>query len=160
MLMPKIYSQFHLPPRKDIVFTEPSLTEQSFKFESDINNICEGKAFSSLPANKNQPLFDDFTNLGNYQESLDIVARAKSLFEELPSNLRNRFENNPQKLIDFVSDPEKNYDEGVKLGIFNPKVVETPIKVEIAKGNDNLPKNNFNPVNGSPEPASGSGVSE
>ena len=158
--MPKIYSQFCLPPRKDIVFTEPSLTEQSFKFESDINNICEGKAFSSLPTNKNQPLFDDFTNLGNYQESLDTVARAKSLFEELPSSLRNRFENNPQKLIDFVSDPEKNYDEGVKLGIFKAKVVDSPIKVEIAKGNDILPKSNLNPVKGSSEPVSGQDVSE
>ncbi len=149
--MSKIYSKFKLPPRKDvgdIIFTAPSLTEQSFKFECDINNITSGKAFSSLPVNHNTPLFDDFTNLGNYQESLDIISKAQSMFEELPSAIRSKFENNPQKLVDFVSKPE-NYDEGLKLGLFKEKPVETVSKVEIVKGNDLLPKENLNPVNGS-----------
>ncbi len=154
------YTQFNLPSRKDVVFTEASLTEQSFKFETDINNICEGKAFSSLPANRNQPIYDDFTNLGKYQESLDLVSKAQSMFEELPSNIRNKFENNPQKLIDFVSNPEVNYDEGVKLGIFNRKPLEHVSKVEIVSGNDKLPKKDLNPVKGSSEPANGSDVSE
>lgn len=158
--MVKIYSQFNLPPRKDFVFTEKSLTEQSFKYECDINNICEGKAFSSLPANKNQPLFDDFTTLGKYQESLDLVAKAQSMFEELPSNIRNKFENNPQKLIDFVSDPDKNYDEGLKLGIFKERIVEKPTRVEIVTGNDKLPKKDLNPVNGSSDSAKASDVAQ
>lgn len=149
--MRKIFSIFKLPSRKDvgdIIFTQPSLTEQSFKFECDINNIASGKVFSTLPANHNTPLFDDFTNLGNYQESLDIISKAQSMFEELPSAIRSKFENNPQKLIDFVSKPE-NYDEGLKLGIFKEKPQETVSKVEIVKGNDLLSKDNLNPVNGS-----------
>lgn len=149
--MRKIYSKFKLPPRDDVgdvIFTQPSLTEQSFKFECDINNIASGKAFSSLPANFNKPLFDDFTNLGKYQESLNIITKAQSMFEELPSAIRSKFENNPQKLVDFVSKPE-NYDEGLKLGLFKEKPVETVSKVEIVKGNDLLHKDNLNPANGS-----------
>ena len=161
--MSKIYSKFKLPPRKDvgdIIFTEPSLTNQSFKFECDINNICDGKAFSSLPANRNLPLFDDFTNLGNYQESLDVISKAQSMFEELPSAIRSKFENDPQKLIDFVSNPEKNYEEGLKLGIFKEKPVETVSKVEIVNGNDLLSKENLNPVNGSSDGGNASDVTQ
>ena len=42
--------------------------------------------------------------------------QAQQSFESLPSELRGRFENDPAKLIDFLSD-ERNNAEAVKLGL-------------------------------------------
>jgi hypothetical protein len=46
----------------------------------------------------------------------------------LPGNVRARFHNDPQELLEFCSD-EKNRAEAEKLGIAIPKVVVKPVEV-------------------------------
>lgn len=96
-------------------------TKQSFKDECDINTII--KRFLRTGqldlANKLEPRYGDCTGI-QFQTAVETVAAAKSLFAELPAALRNRFENEPAKFLNFVQD-DRNYDEALELGLLNPK---------------------------------------
>lgn len=109
--------------KKSIEFTEPSLTEQSFSYETDINNIVKRGVQSSLPPNQNRPIFNSSFSPNQYNEAINLIADAKSQFESLPSHLRKRFDNNPEKLLEFVSN-DKNREEAISLG-FIEKPIET-----------------------------------
>lgn len=104
---------------------EPSLTDQSFKEESDINEILRrfGKT-GELPENYRAPLSGDFSNLQTYEEMQNAIADANSRFMEMPAELREKFENSPARLMNFLDD-EKNRDEAIKLGIVNKPVERT-----------------------------------
>lgn len=101
--------------------TTPSRTKQAFKEECDINTIISRFLRTGVLnfAAKNEPRYGDVTGL-EFQESMLKVAQAQSLFNELPAALRNRFDNEPAKFLDFVHD-EKNREEAIKLGLVSPK---------------------------------------
>ena len=110
-----------------------SLTKQSFKDETNINKIME--KFQRTGAidhyAKYAPNYDDATS-DDLHTSLNIIADANSMFEELPSSIRKKFENNPQKFLDFVQDP-KNLEEMRELGLAEKKSpTPKPIKVVMA----------------------------
>lgn len=108
---------------------EPSRTQQSAKDECDINIIVErakrGADISHL--SKAAPMYGDFTKIPSYREALQIVVDARTAFNALDANVRERFANDPAKMIDFLRDG-KNYDEALKLGLVKPRpvAVETP----------------------------------
>lgn len=114
----------------DFISDKPSLTQQCFGYDTDINNIVKG-CVSQEFISRGVPNWNGVFKPGQFEESMQLVAKAKSMFEELPSNIRKRFDNNPEKLIAFVSD-DKNYEEGLKLGLFEKKPLVQPIKVEIS----------------------------
>lgn len=101
---------------------EPTLTQQQFKEQVDVNNIIAKykKTGEITHLARKQGVFTDVSEITDYHDSLQKVMDAQSAFQKLPSHLRNRFENDPQNLLTFLQDP-KNYDEGVKLGIFEEK---------------------------------------
>lgn len=96
---------------------EPTLTVQSDKDDCDINIIMErfGQGLP-VPVNLKTPMQGDFSNVKDYQESLNLILEANSAFMELPANVRYRFQNDPAQFLDFVSDPS-NQDEAISLGI-------------------------------------------
>lgn len=104
----------------------PSKTKQSAKDECDINKIMARFQRTGLIdfVNDNQPQYNDISGL-DYQEAMQIVASARSMFEELPSSMRTRFDNDPQKLLEFLEDPA-NRQEGVAIGLINPSATPLP----------------------------------
>lgn len=92
--------------------------------ELDINRIVarlqRGQAVPSLGG---QPFYGDVSELGGLQEALIKVREADELFMSYPAELRERFENDPVKMVDFLSDPG-NLDEAVKLGLAQPRPVD------------------------------------
>lgn len=72
----------------------------------------------------------------DYNEALNIQAHANTMFEELPSKIRNRFENNPAKFLEFTQDP-KNVPEmqalGMTRGVDGLTISGKPIKPEPIK---------------------------
>lgn len=102
----------------DTVNDEPSMTQQQFKDDCDINNIMRKYAntgeFTHL--SKRPGVFADMTSVTDYQDMLHKVHAAQAAFSELPAATRVRFENDPANLIAFLQD-DKNYDEAVKLGL-------------------------------------------
>lgn len=96
-------------------------TKQSFKDECDINTIIQRflRTGQLDLANKLEPRYGDCTGI-EFQSACQTVAAAKSLFAELPAALRNRFENEPAKFLDFVHD-DRNIEEARELGLLKPK---------------------------------------
>jgi len=102
------------------VNTEPSKTQKHLRDMVNVNSIMRKHSMDSLPDIPS--VVADFSNLGDYHEMMNAVKKAQASFNQLPSVIRNRFSENPQELIDFVSD-NKNYDEAAKLGLVKPKHV-------------------------------------
>lgn len=59
----------------------------------------------------------------DFQESMNIITTANSMFEELPAKTRQFFENNPAKFMDYVQDPQ-NADKLYGLGLTNEPINE------------------------------------
>lgn len=100
----------------------PSLTHQSFKDECDINLIVARAAQTGFTPMRSQPLIQgDFSEVPDYQTAMNTVVRAREAFDALPAKVRDRFNNDPSQLLNFVSD-EKNREEATKLGLIQPAV--------------------------------------
>lgn len=121
-LSPIIQSLYSPKSRLQIQFEGQGLTHQSFKDECDINTIM-GRYLKTgvLPENLTQreAQYLDVSDI-DFQAAAELVAGAKSLFEQLPSSIRNRFENDPAKLLAFTSD-ENNRREAAELGLLGPE---------------------------------------
>lgn len=104
-----------------------SRTEQSHRDEVNINSIMARYHRSGLlPTYGRFPTYGDFSATGTYHEAMNQVLAAQDEFGRLPSAVRKRFQNDPGKLIDFLSDPG-NLEEAVELGL-----VERPEPAPVA----------------------------
>jgi phage internal scaffolding protein len=105
--------------------TEPTLAQQQFKEQCDINNIIKQyQQTGELPLSGKVGQFLDVSNIQDYHTSLLTVYEAQKAFDNLPSNIRSRFENDPNQLLAFIED-DKNTEEAQKLGLTNTKY-QTP----------------------------------
>lgn len=105
-----------------LVCEDDSLTIQSAKDECDINNILQNVARGAmLPDNK--PQYGDFTNTVTFHDAMNQMSAAREAFWQLPAKLRDRFANDPLRMLDFLEDPE-NRAEAVKLGLVDSVVNE------------------------------------
>lgn len=96
---------------------EPSKTQQQFAEAADINNIMKKhfpKGMHQIP--DAQKVYADFSSIPDFQGMQDQLIRLESTFMSLDPKIRQRFQNTPQLLVDFLNDPE-NKDEAVKLGL-------------------------------------------
>lgn len=102
---------------------EPGVTQQEFKDECDINEIVRRFGLTGdLPDQVRVPVSGDFTNVTDYASAMLAVRQAEEAFMELPAELRAKFQNDPQVLMDFVGD-DANYDEAKKLGLLKADAV-------------------------------------
>lgn len=98
---------------------EPSLTQQQFREECDINNIIKIHSQTGvLPVSTKVGAFLDVSNVKDYQTSLHTVFEAQRAFDDLPSKIRSRFKNDPNQLLAFVED-EANHEEALQLGLLS-----------------------------------------
>ena len=89
---------------------EPTMTQQHFKEECDINTIMERFGVTGeLPTNIRQPMSTDFIEAMDFQQAQNALLEAESSFMELPAQVRAKFENNPAALIEYL---EADLDEG------------------------------------------------
>lgn len=93
-----------------------SQTRQSDKDGTDINLILAQAAKNGglIMGPAGTPIYGDFSNVGNWFDIKRTVAHVEASFRLLPADIRNRFDNDPAKLIEFLSDPA-NDAEAVKL---------------------------------------------
>lgn len=100
---------------------EPTLAQQQFKDECDINNILrQFNITGQLPEQTLSPKYGDFTGINDYKTALDRVIAADEQFMNLPATLRARFDNDAANLIEFLNNDE-NRLEAEKLGLVEPK---------------------------------------
>jgi len=102
-----------------LVCSDPSLAQQQFRDESDINYILrQFNITGQLPPTVQIPQYGDFTEVTDYHSALNLVQKADEAFMGLPAHIRARFDNDPGALLDFVHN-EANRAEAEKLGITN-----------------------------------------
>lgn len=124
----KFRSRYTVTGVKDgIKFTQPSATMQNFKDDADINCIISRFETTGVLVDPTVPVsrvpqFGDFSELPSFQESQNVIVLATNAFNALPSNIRERFGNNPATYFDFVRGLKKGsdeYAEAIRLGIVN-----------------------------------------
>lgn len=100
---------------------DPSLAQQSFKDECDLNVLMErfGQGYQ-VPPGVVAPSFGDFTGATNYHDMMNVIAVANEAFDLLPAAVRERFVNDPGQFVAFCSD-EANRAELDKLGLLEPR---------------------------------------
>lgn len=118
------------PGRVVVGFTQPSLTQQHFRDECDINHIMAryretGFLVDPMQKATAKPQFGDFSTVSDFMQAQNIIATARENFDALPSNVRERFANNPALMLSFL-EKEDNYEEAVKLGLVE-KRPEPPV---------------------------------
>lgn len=106
-----------------ISFTKPTMTQQHFKEECDVNNILKRYVITGVcdHINERQPIFADVSNVGDFMQAQNMILQANEDFMSLPSNVRKRFNNDPALLIDFLNDPASR-EEAISLGLVNAPV--------------------------------------
>lgn len=98
---------------------EPSLTQQHFAENADINILVKrlGLEDAPLPVEAFDPsYYGDFTQVPDLRTALDLVRDAENRFMELPARLRSKFDNSSAKLWSWIQDPD-NGPEAVRLGL-------------------------------------------
>lgn len=117
----RVFTYFDQPDFPGLDCKDASLTRQEFVLEADLNNIMRRYAdgMGQLPSGDRPPIFGDFDNVPDYQSALDKVIDAQERFAQLPSAVRKRFDNDPGKLLDFLSS-EDNRQEAIALGLVPP----------------------------------------
>jgi len=122
--MPKIYSRYDLPPQVSITCPEPTLAQQHFADEVNINSIiakynATGYLVDPTVATSRMPQYGDFAAVADYHSAQTAIATANQNFDMLPSGIRKRFNNDPAELLQFL-EKEENRNEALTLGLINP----------------------------------------
>lgn len=118
--------------RQVLICSEPTKTEQSHKDKCDINKIIERFDRDGILTHVNamDGIPDNILNLtgADFKTAMDTYLNANQAFQKLDIKVRNRFENNPEKLLNFVNNiNQDNYQEAKSLGLtgvieaFEPK---------------------------------------
>lgn len=104
----------------------PSLAQQHFRDECDINIMVERFARTGVPPAPQVPAAVEFNEVFDFQSAMNVVVEAQRGFSTLPAKVRARFSNSPGEFLAFVQD-ESNRDEAVALGLV-PKPVPAVVE--------------------------------
>ncbi len=100
-----------------IMFPKTGRTKQSMRDECDINKIMAKYQKTGAVAHVNRHGAEyGFATSDDFLTSMTIVTQAQTMFDGLPSTIRNRFANSPGAFLDFVQDAN-NADEMQTLGL-------------------------------------------
>lgn len=100
------------------------LTQQSDKEKSNINNMLKKYIRTGVISRvKNfEAKYGDVTGI-DFRQAMELIVGARESFYELPSDVRKRFDNNPEKLLTFMEDPN-NREEAIRLGLIHKDTPE------------------------------------
>lgn len=117
--------------RVQLLCEDKSLTRQSEAGACDINRIMATyEKTGVLPEGKMSGVFADVSEYPSYQDVMQHIAEASSIFSHLPAALRTRFDNDPAVFLDFASNPQ-NEDEMRRIGLL--PALEEPVPVPKAE---------------------------
>jgi len=97
-----------------------SVTNQSDKDSTDINIIMKRYEktglITDLLGNQRTPHYGDFSEVGDFHQLQNTLAKVTQAFSVLPAEVRSKFNNDPAEIIEFLND-ENNDAEALKLGL-------------------------------------------
>lgn len=99
-----------------------TVTKQSFKDDCDINLIMAKFIKTGVLDHLREHGAEyGFASSDDFRASMEIISKAESMFEELPSQIRTQFDNDPATFLDFVQD-ENNIPKMQEMGL----AIKTP----------------------------------
>jgi phage internal scaffolding protein len=114
---PYNYDMSKASDESGLVCLDPSLTQQQFAEESDINNIVDRfMKTGHLPSAASMPQYADYEGVFDFQSAMNVVRQADENFMRMDAKVRARFHNSPQEFLEFFANPD-NVDEAVRLGL-------------------------------------------
>lgn len=120
---------------KTMVFFDPSedKTQQSFKNDADLNVLVRRFGLTGqFPPPRMQPFFGDFTMFDSYHDAMNQIVAAREAFNQLPANVRQKFDNDPGKLWNYLHDPDLDVEEARELGLLKPEEAPpAPMRVQV-----------------------------
>lgn len=130
--------------RKHII--DESLAKQSFADECNINLIMARYEKTSIldHVNKYNGNYESYENVQDYHSALCQVINARQAFDDLPSKIRARFNNDPGQFLAYANNPDNK--PGMKeLGLM-------PEDTPIPEGSDPKDQATDSPTNTSSGP--------
>jgi len=105
--------------------------EQSHRDEVNINNIVKrhGIDLIAKTAALQQFTYDNNPN-NDFQETMNMILKAKDSFDSVPSEIRKQFDNNPAKFMDFIHNGD-NQQQLIDWGLANAPETPQPIEVVV-----------------------------
>lgn len=80
-----------------------SLVQQHFREEADINTIVRRFGMTGqMPSGVAGGVYGDFTGIEDYASAVERIERARDGFMTLPPEVRERFGNDPGRLVDLA----------------------------------------------------------
>ena len=104
--------------RQGFQTTGDSLTQQSHAEAADVRRIIRHYDRTGLIANVNKGIaqYGDYSEINEYAEALNMVREANESFAEIPSHIREQFNNNAGLFFEFATDP-KNSEKMMEMGL-------------------------------------------
>lgn len=116
MKTPPFKTRYNSNPvsERDLVCSLPSLTDQQFKDDADINVLCaryreRGYYYNPLSPVREKPRmpqFGDFSKLPDIHTALKTVDQANEMFMRLPAEVREACGNDPAAFIALEKNPQ------------------------------------------------------
>ena len=122
------FNNAYSPSRKvQMIPKGESLTEQHHAESLDVHNVIKKYDRTGILSNvqKGKAMYGDFTKVNEYQDALDLVNNSKSLFNELPSDIREKFSNNAGEFFEWITNPANN-SEAIELGLVKAPKGQAP----------------------------------
>lgn len=114
---------FARPNRRRVALDcgDEQMTKQSHKDECDIHNILAQYQRTGIMThiNERQATYEDLPDQVDYQQALHTVMAAEAAFAELPSKVRDHFDNDPARFLAAFGDPTAA-DKLREFGLLNP----------------------------------------
>lgn len=126
-------SSFVSPYRRKVSksFNPENAVEQHHKELCCIDNILRRYDQTGLITHVNKAVaqYGDYTEVNEFQQSMNTVIKAQDAFMELPSHIREKFHNDPGEFFEFATNP-KNKEAMCDLGLAEMPVEQVQ-KVEV-----------------------------
>jgi len=78
-----------------------TLTQQQFAVEADINTIVKRFGLGQ-PVPQKYGVYGDFSGITDYRSAVAAIEKADEAFMALPAEVRDRFANDPQRLLEYA----------------------------------------------------------
>lgn len=119
------YDRDEVSRETSLTCLDESLAVQAAAEEADINTIVRRFGLTGeLPDQVAIPRSGDFTNIPDFHTAMNLVRQGQEEFLKVPAEIRARFNNDPQRFMDFLDD-DSNRDEAKKLGLL--KLMDPPV---------------------------------
>lgn len=122
---------------------DDKLTEDAHREFTDVNGIVERFAHGVLPQMR-EGTYEDLTEVTDFNTMQQTVARVKTQFEILPAKIRDKFDNDPSKYVNFINTATE--DEIKATGLVKVEKIDDsepkkkPPEKKEAKKEENPPK--------------------